>query len=61
MDWPQLLNTVGFPTFVAIVLLWRVYDMHAENLRAIAALTQAIEALRLCVRASHFIPGGDKP
>lgn len=36
---------VGFPIFVAVVLLFRVDTMHAENLRAINALTDAVWAL----------------
>lgn len=36
---------VGFPIFVAVVLLFRVDTMHAENLKAINALTDAVWAL----------------
>lgn len=36
---------VGFPIFVACVLLFRVDKMHSENLRAINALTDAVWSL----------------
>lgn len=36
---------VGFPIFVAVVLLFRVETMHVENLKAINALTDAVWAL----------------
>lgn len=36
---------VGFPIFVALLLLYRVDNMHKENLVAIHALTDAVWAL----------------
>ena len=45
----SFIQQVGFPIFVAVVLLYRVDVMHAENLKAIHALTQAINGLCLLV------------
>lgn len=42
----NFIQATGFPIFVALVLLWRVDQMHADNLRAIAALTLALNDLR---------------
>ena len=39
------IQAVGFPIFVASVLLFRVDKMHAENLKAINALTDAVWAM----------------
>ena len=39
------IQSVGFPIFVAVVLLLRVQNMHVENLKAINALTDAVWAV----------------
>ena len=39
------IQAVGFPIFVAVLLLFRVDRMHAENLTATHALTDAVWAL----------------
>ena len=59
--WVSIVNSLGFPAFVALVLLYRVYDMHAENIKAIAQLTQAVELLRVCITKTHFVPRGNAP
>ena len=56
--WVTIVNQVGFPIFVAVVLLWRVDTMHAENLKAIAALTEAVTALRLTIQPRNYDVGG---
>jgi hypothetical protein len=58
-DLAGLINQVGFPVFVAVVLLLRVDKMHAENIRAINALTAAIEALDRCIVDKFKPHGGD--
>ena len=45
-DLITFINSCGFPIFVAVVLLWKVDTMHAENIRAIHSLTDAISELR---------------
>lgn len=47
---------VGFPIFVAVVLLFRVEKMHVENLTAIHGLTDALWALT----GQRPHPGGTK-
>jgi hypothetical protein len=41
----DFIQRIGFPIFVALVLLFRVESMHVENLTAIHALTDAVWAL----------------
>lgn len=43
------IQQVGFPIFVAVVLLLRVETMHVESIRAIHALTAAVQSLCLLV------------
>lgn len=57
--WVSIINSVGFPIFVAVVLLWRVDNMHAENLKAIAGLTEAVTMLRLTIQPGNFKVGGN--
>jgi hypothetical protein len=45
----DLISTLGFPIFVAMVLLWRVDRMHTDNIRVITALTAAIVSLDRCI------------
>jgi len=42
----SFVTTVGFPVFVACVLLYQVYVMHVANIKAVAALTQEVALLR---------------
>jgi len=46
----QFINQTGFPIFVAVILLWRVDSMHTANLKAIEALTLAVNELRSTLR-----------
>lgn len=48
-DVSTFIQQVGFPIFVAIVLLFQVLNMHRENVRAIDALTDAIRSLDKCL------------
>lgn len=43
------INTVGFPIFVALVLLLRVDRMHSENLKAIYQLIQVVTLLQVAI------------
>ena len=50
MDWPgatTFIQTVGFPIFVAVVLLWRVDRANNELSKALNALTLSIELDRV--------------
>jgi hypothetical protein len=64
MPTPELLNalgdfikSVGFPVFVAGMLLNQVYSMHRDNLTAISGLTQELKLLRIALQGKL---AGDK-
>jgi len=45
----DFINKVGFPIFVAVVLLWRVDSRHAENVRAMNELVKAVKDQHLAI------------
>lgn len=52
------IQAVGFPIFVAVVLLLRVEAMHVEQLKAIHALTQALNVLCAVLGQNIVVAGG---
>ncbi len=46
----DFIGAVGFPAFVACVLLWQFFHMHKENHAAIDRMAAAIETLAAEVR-----------
>ena len=59
-EWADFIKSVGFPVFVAMLLLLRVDAMHGENLKAIAALTEAVNMLRLVLQSGNAKAGGQQ-
>ena len=46
----DFISQVGFPVFVAIVLMWQFWKMHRENTAAMAKLTLALDNLTQLVK-----------
>ena len=55
-EFSHFIATLGFPIFVAVILLLRVDQMHAENIRAINELTQAISQLITVIASNGNSP-----
>lgn len=45
----QFITQIGFPIFVAVVLLMRVDKMHSENIMAINNLVTTLRDLHTCI------------
>jgi hypothetical protein len=45
----RFITQIGFPIFVAVVLLMRVDKMHAENITAINNLVTTLRELHKCI------------
>jgi len=51
----DFIATVGFPIFVATLLLYRVESWHTENIRSMADLRLAILDRHLAVHCRHAL------
>jgi hypothetical protein len=52
----EFISQTGFPIFVAIVLLWRVDNMHTANLEALHENTLEIKLLRVALDKHQALP-----
>ena len=60
----DFISKVGFPIFVAVLLLWREDSRHSENIQAMSELVHAIKDQHLaihCKQVAETLRVGRRP